>query len=678
MVERNLGQNMIYWIGEVVDVNDPHQSGRVKIRVYGHHDDRTNIPDSVLPWAQVVQSVTSAAIGRIGSAPVGLVVGSRVVGFWADSSDLQYPLVIGSMGKAGDPITSETLNGAPAINTNTGSIPGSAQGNSNNPYSAQSDNRTSISDIDSGSANITSVNNTVGVNVTNTVERNMANARLPTTASASRTDNSDVLDIKKAVDPLGTLSSLPCLNGNLISISSIFRFLGSTVQGVVSGIVRTAVSAIRNAILSFANKIGLFKLVGMLNKAVSGVKSIQDLIKSLNINVCGINPINQGLFKAADFAMASVIGGLNNVIGTITGGLDKVINVTTGAVTAAGNAVTGATNSAIKTLINSVPTAPASSVTTATSPRPAATSVTQTPPSSYTQQYYTIANDPYPGYIEWRDPTGSGTPVYTKRNGEPNYANAQEHTSFAAQNHFTNTIGNALLSGRPLTFNTLSQAVSSSLNFTQNFGLSRVLGAGFGGGGNKIATLAALIPTIASGLQSVFQTNNRKAKLVSENASTAVDNFARAQALLARQIQNMRAGVTGTGNSSSPGGDTATGETAEGTNAAATTPAADAPAAPATTTTPAAPAPAPAAPASATSQTQPVNTSISEYDRTVNEYQLSAVREGGWRRTSGDIDNYMSTEHPTLYAEERARRNFEQTNITRAEYGLPPLTRPGR
>ena len=33
MVQRNLGQNMIYWIGEVVDVNDPHQSGRVKIRV---------------------------------------------------------------------------------------------------------------------------------------------------------------------------------------------------------------------------------------------------------------------------------------------------------------------------------------------------------------------------------------------------------------------------------------------------------------------------------------------------------------------------------------------------------------------------------------------------------------------------------------------------------------------
>jgi hypothetical protein len=162
MVQRYLGQNMIYWIGEVIDVNDPHQSGRVKIRVYGHHDDRTNIPDSALPWAQVTQSPTSAAIGRIGSAPVGLVVGSRVVGFWADSSDLQYPLVIGSMGKAGDPINGQMLNGSPAIDTSLGSIPQSSSGNPNNPYSTLNDSRVSVSDIDSGSANVTSVSSNTG------------------------------------------------------------------------------------------------------------------------------------------------------------------------------------------------------------------------------------------------------------------------------------------------------------------------------------------------------------------------------------------------------------------------------------------------------------------------------------------------------------------------------------
>jgi hypothetical protein len=545
MVERNLGQNMIYWIGEVVDVNDPHQSGRVKIRVYGHHDDRTNIPDSALPWAQVTQSPTSAAIGRIGSAPVGLVVGSRVIGFWADSNDLQYPLVIGSMGKAGDPINGEMLNGSPAIDTSLGSIPQSSNGNPNNPYTTLNENRISISDIDSGSANVTSVSSNTGGVLTTLVESKMANPTLPTVASYDKNSDMDVLDIINAVDPVGALSSLPCLNNNIISINSIIGFLGNTVQGVVSGIVNTAVGAIRNAILKLAQKIGLFKIVGMLNGAVSKIKEIQKLINTLNIRVCGINPINQGIFDTANYAMASVIGGLNSAVGAITGGISNVINLTTGAVTSAGNVITGATNSAINSLIKSVPLPPNASIATAISAKPNPTYILSIPLDGYIQQYYTVDKDPYPGYIEWKDPNNINPPVYTLRNGEPNYANANEHTSFAAQNHFTSTIGNSLLSGNSLSFDTLSKAVSSSINFTKTFGISKVLGAGFGGS-NKIATIAALIPTIASGLQSIFQTNNKKSKLISADVSQDVDDFAEAQALLARQASLALAGLNRT------------------------------------------------------------------------------------------------------------------------------------
>lgn len=545
MVQRNLGQNMIYWIGEVVDVNDPHQSGRVKIRVYGHHDDRTNIPDSALPWAQVTQSPTSAAIGRIGSAPVGLVVGSRVVGFWADSSDLQYPLVIGSMGKAGDPISGEMLNGSPAIDTSLGSIPQSSNGNPNNPYSTLNDSRVSISDIDSGSANVTSVSSNTGGVLTSLVETSMANPRLPTVASYNKNSNMNVLDIVNAVDPVGALSSLPCLNTNLISISSILKFLGNTVQGVISGIINTAVQAIKNAILKLAQKVGLFKIIGLLNGAVSKVQEVQKLMNTLNVKVCGVNLINQGIFDTANYAMASVIGGLNSAVGAITGGINNVINLTTGAVTAAGSAISGTTNSAINSLINSVPKLPAISITTATSPRPVTSSITQTPPLGYIQQYYTVANDPYPGYIEWKDPTGSGATVYTTRNGEPNYANAQEHTSFAAQNHFTSTIGNALLSGNPLSFDTLSKAVSGSLNFTQAFGLSKVLGAS-AGGAQMAGVVAALIPTVVSTINSAFQPTVAEARYTGSNATQSVNNLMQAQALLARQAQSMRAGLNRT------------------------------------------------------------------------------------------------------------------------------------
>jgi len=642
MVERNLGQTMIYWVGEVVDVNDIYQSGRVKVRVYGRHDDRTNIPDSALPWATVTQPVTSAAIGRVGASPVGLVVGSRVIGFWCDGNDLQFPMIIGTLGRAGDPVPGQIVNGGQLIDAKTGgSTPSAAQGADNNQRSSTNSNRP-----DAGTAEV-SVERTSGVSVITEAQKAGAIAALPTVASASKDNTSDVLDIKRAVDPLGTLSSLPCLNGSLISVNSIFNFLGNTVQGIVSGIVRTAVSAIRNAILSLANKIGLFKLVGMLNKAVSGVKAIQDLIKSLNISVCGINPINQGLFKAADFTIASVIGGLNNVIGSITGGIDKVINLTTGVVTAAGNAVTGSVNSGINTILNSVPTVPLAAVATATSPRPATTSILQTPPDNYIQQYYTTENDPYPGYIEWNDPA-TGLSVYTLRNGQPNYTNAQEHTSFAAQNHFTNAIGNTLLSGGSLSFNALSQAVSSNINFTQTFGLSRILGAGFGGG-NKIAALAGLIPTIAGGLQSIFQTNIKRAKLISSQASADIDEFAQDQAIAARQDESLSAGVIGRASQASGGNNTAPTESA-----------------------------APAAPAAAPAAATPTTDSQSEYRRIVDNYQLSVAREGGWRRTTGDIDNYMRTEHPALYEANRAQNNLAETNIVRAQYGLAPLTRPAR
>jgi hypothetical protein len=283
----------------------------------------------------------------------------------------------------------------------------------------------------------------------------------------------------------------------------------------------------------------------MLNAAVSKVKAVQDLINTLNVKICGINLINQGLFDTANFAMASVIGGLNSTVGAITGGINSVIDTATGAVTAAGNAVTGATNSAVNSLLNSIPTAPLAAIATALSPKPSLTSIAETPPTSYIQQYYTVANDTYPGYIEWKDPNGTNPSVYTPRNGEPNYSSAQEHTTFATQNHFTATIGNTLLSGQPLSFDTLSKAVSGSLNFTQAFGMSKVLGAG-ASGAQMAGVVAALIPTVVSGVRSVFQTNISQASYTSQSATRSMNNFMQAQGVLARQTSLMRAGLNRT------------------------------------------------------------------------------------------------------------------------------------
>ena len=541
MTERNFGRSIATFVAEVADVNDPNQSGRVRVRVLGRHDDRVNIPDSALPWAQVIQPVTSAANGRMGTAPVGLTVGSRVVGIFLDV-DEQLPLVLGSVGRAGDPIQGRTTAGAPAINIATGSIPPASQGFPNNPYTALYPGRTSIRAIDSGRISVQAVNRETGGAITTLARAGMINPTLPTVGSFNKRSRMDVLDIVNSVDPLSTLSSLPCLNFNLISLSSILGFL----NGIVNGIASLIAQAIRNALLRLAERIGIFRLLGLLNAAIANVRAIQNLINALNIRVCGVNLINQGLFDTTNFVMASVISDLNSVVGGIVGGLDKVINLSTGAVLAGADALNETANQGIKNLIGGVGLAPAAAVATATSARPNPALVATTPPNGYIQQYYSVANDPFPGYIEWRDPTGVNPPTYTLRNGQPNFTNSQQHTLFAAQDHFTSTIGNTLLTGGRLDFRTLTAAVSGSVNFTQGFALSRVLGAG-AGTAQTIGVVAALIPTVVSTVSTVYQPSAAQAQYTSGNSNRVMNQLVSSQAILARQSSLMRVGLSSPG-----------------------------------------------------------------------------------------------------------------------------------
>jgi uncharacterized membrane protein required for colicin V production len=99
-----------------------------------------------------------------------------------------------------------------------------------------------------------------------------------------------------------------------------------------------------------------------------------------------------------------------------------------------------------------------------------------------------------------------------------------------------------LLSGRPLTFDTLARAVSGSANFTQGFALSRVLGAGFGTA-QTIGVVAALIPTAVGVLRYAFQPNIAQAKYTGGSTAQPMNNFMSQQALLASQRQRMRVGL---------------------------------------------------------------------------------------------------------------------------------------
>ena len=94
-----VGEQFIWFMGVVEDRNDPLQLGRVRVRIFDQHTgDIDQLPTDHLPWAQPMQSITSAAISGVGTSPTGLVEGSWVVGFFMDGSDRQRPLVMGSLG----------------------------------------------------------------------------------------------------------------------------------------------------------------------------------------------------------------------------------------------------------------------------------------------------------------------------------------------------------------------------------------------------------------------------------------------------------------------------------------------------------------------------------------------------------------------------------------------------
>lgn len=88
-----------WWIGCVENRNDPIKAGRCQVRIIGFHtDDKTKLPTEDLPWALPIQPITSAAISGVGSAPLGPVEGTWVVGWFIDGLDMQQPAFFGTIG----------------------------------------------------------------------------------------------------------------------------------------------------------------------------------------------------------------------------------------------------------------------------------------------------------------------------------------------------------------------------------------------------------------------------------------------------------------------------------------------------------------------------------------------------------------------------------------------------
>ncbi len=91
-----------WWIGEVENIKDPSEIGRVQVRILGWYTGHKTkqaytkeLPTKVLPWAQVLLPTDKAQTKSVGST-TGLQPGAWVMGFFLDGDEAQLPIVMGA------------------------------------------------------------------------------------------------------------------------------------------------------------------------------------------------------------------------------------------------------------------------------------------------------------------------------------------------------------------------------------------------------------------------------------------------------------------------------------------------------------------------------------------------------------------------------------------------------
>jgi len=92
------GDHLRWFIGRAVNVSsDPETRGRVQVRIYGiHSDNKIDIGDDDLPWAECLVPTTEGGVSGIGRMPQ-IKPSALVFGIFLDGKLSQSPLILGSI-----------------------------------------------------------------------------------------------------------------------------------------------------------------------------------------------------------------------------------------------------------------------------------------------------------------------------------------------------------------------------------------------------------------------------------------------------------------------------------------------------------------------------------------------------------------------------------------------------
>lgn len=131
------GDETRWFIGTVVDLLDPKELGRIRVRIMGiHSDNLQDIPDNTLPWAQTIMPITEGGVNGLG-INTGIQIGARVFGMFLDGTNSQLPLVFGSLPKYENEDGSVTTTSKLATGTSELEKSLSVAGAPGDPYGAE-------------------------------------------------------------------------------------------------------------------------------------------------------------------------------------------------------------------------------------------------------------------------------------------------------------------------------------------------------------------------------------------------------------------------------------------------------------------------------------------------------------------------------------------------------------
>ena len=95
------------------------------------------------------------------------------------------------------------------------------------------------------------------------------------------------------------------------------------------------------------------------------------------------------------------------------------------------------------------------------------------PPDLYIQQYYTVENDPWPGYIQWKGPKGDL--IYTVRGAELHFETADDHVYSMAEEELAKDLEPYIIKEK-ITPEELNTILDKNSKQVQNNGMNKALG----------------------------------------------------------------------------------------------------------------------------------------------------------------------------------------------------------